>query len=578
LATPVWSTLKMHSNIKANLPTSLSTLSRGVIGASGDLPVRPSALSLAIAGALALGLNASAHAQTFPAEIKLADLDGSNGFVLTGEAAGDQSGISVSAAGDINGDGIDDLIIGAWYASPNGNSDAGRSYVVFGSESGLPHPFDLSSINGLNGFVIDGEPGDYSGWSVAAAGDINGDGIDDLIIGARYADPDGKVDAGRSFVVFGSATGLPNPFDLSTLDGTNGFVIIGEAAYDHSGISVSSAGDINGDGIDDLIIGAFLANPNGNSNAGRSYVVFGSAAGFPGSIDLSTLDGSNGFVINGAAAGEMSGVSVSAAGDINGDGIDDLIIGAYRADPNGKDNAGRSYVVFGSTSGFPSSFDLSSINGLNGFMINGEAAGDRLGYSVSAAGDINGDGIDDLIIGAINASPNGVFRAGRSYVIFGSDSGLPNPFDLSTLDGTNGFVINGQATYDSSGWSVSAAGDINGDGIGDLIIGALNADPDGNINAGRSYVVFGSATGLPHPFNLSTLDGTNGFVINGEAAGDFSGLSVSAAGDINGNGIDDLIIGAPFANPNGNSNAGRSYVVFGRRDGLFTDRFEDKSP
>ena len=146
--------------------------------------------------------------------------------------------------------------------------------------------------------------------------------------------------------------------------------------------------------------------------------------------------------------------------------------------------------------------------------------------------------------------------------MFGSDTGLPNPFNLSTLNGLNGFVLNGEAEGDRSGTSVSAASDINGDGVDDLIIGAPYGDPNGN-SSGRSYVVFGSNTGLPNPFNLSSLNGLNGFVLNGEAQTDLSGFPVSAAGDVNGDGIDDLIIGAFSADPNG-TDSGRSYVVFGR--------------
>jgi len=159
---------------------------------------------LATATALVIGCNASlaAQAQVFPAALDLADLDGINGFVLNGAAANDFSGTAVSAADDFNGEGIDDLIIGAPEADPNGSS-SGRSYVVFGSDSGLPDPFELSSLNGSNGFVINGEAArDNAVRSVSAAGDINGDGVDDLTIGARYADPNGSS-SGRSYVVFG---------------------------------------------------------------------------------------------------------------------------------------------------------------------------------------------------------------------------------------------------------------------------------------------------------------------------------------------------------------------------------------
>src|SRR5919202_87102 len=211
-------------------------------------------------------------------------------------------------------------------------------------------------------------------------------------------------------------------FNLSTLNGSNGFAINGIAAYDQSGFSVSSAGDVNGDGIDDLIIGARGADPNGINAAGQSYEVFGSNSGFGASFNLSALNGSNGFAINGIAAFDLSGRSVSSAGDVNGDGFDDLIIGERSAWPDGISRAGQSYEVFGSNSGFGASFNLSTLNGSNGFAINGIAAGDVSGYSVSSAGDVNGDGFDDLIIGARGASPNGIYNAGQSYVVFDSNS------------------------------------------------------------------------------------------------------------------------------------------------------------
>ena len=499
---------------------------------------------------------------TFSNPFELSSLNGNNGFVINGIDEFDNSGFPVSGAGDINGDGIDDLIIGALNADPNSNNGAGESYVVFGSNSVAPS-VELSSINGTNGFVINGiDTSDRSGRSVSGAGDVNGDGIDDLIVGASNAEPNGNSAAGESYVVFGSDSGFTASLDLSALDGTNGFVINGIDEDDYSGFSVSSAGDINGDGIDDLIIGASYAE-FGNVYAGESYVVFGSDSGFAASVELSALDGTNGFVLNGIDEFDRSGYSVSGAGDVNGDGVDDLIIGARIADPNGNNYAGESYVVFGSDSRFAASVELSALDGNNGFVVNGIDANDFSGHSVSSAGDVNGDGIDDFIIGANGADPNGNSAAGESYVVFGSDSGFTTSLELSDLDGNNGFVVNGTDPNDSSGTSVSSAGDINGDGIDDLIIGAGSADPNGNNYAGESYVVFGSDSGFTASLELSALDGNNGFVVNGIDPNDFSGYSVSGAGDVNGDGIDDLIIGAGSADPNGNSAAGESYVVFG---------------
>ena len=469
--------------------------------------------------------------------LDLSALDGTNGFTLTGIDMFDYSGFSVSSAGDVNGDGYHDLIIGAYRADPGGESVAGETYVVYGGARGpgTDGVLDLRALNGINGFTLAGiDANDLSGFSVSSAGDVNGDGYDDLIIGARGADPGGNSEAGETYVVYGGAhaPGTGGVLALWALDGTNGFTLTGIDTDDLSGFSASSAGDVNGDGYDDLIIGANRADPSGNSGAGETYLVYGGvrAPGISGVLDLSALDGTNGFTLTGIDANDLSGFSVSSAGDVNGDGYDDLIIGAFRADPGGNSNAGETYLVYGGARapGAAGVLDLSALDGANGFTLTGLDVFDYSGFSVSSAGDVNGDGYDDLIIGAYRADPDGDSNAGETYLVFGGARapGTGGVLDLSALDGTNGFTLIGIDANDLSGFSVSSARDVNGDGYDDLIIGANRADPNGERDAGETYVVYGGATGTESTVPITAQGTVAADNFTGNAGGDsFTGIA-----------------------------------------------------
>lgn len=417
---------------------------------------------------------------------------------------------------------------------------------------------NLADIASLGGFRMQGAAvDDFAGFNFGTV-DINGDGFSDLIVCADGFDGGGLL-AGGAFVIYGKADGIPSQIDFGNLAQADGFVVQGEYAFDLASRMIAGVGDVNGDGIEDMVVGAFK-NDEGGTDAGAAYIIYGQAALFPSVIDLYGLGPERGIKIVGEAAGDYMSVWIAAAGDVNGDGRDDFIVGAPQNDA-GAAEAGAAYVIFGRDGNFTSPIDLATLDSATGFKITGAAAGDIAGLGVSSVGDINGDGISDLAIGAPQSQTSG---AGNVYIVYGGAS--IGALDLAALAPAQGFVVRGAAPGDQAGYNVANAGDVNGDGIDDLILGAPTHDAGGN-NAGAAYVVFGTATGRADGLDLSTLDGGDGFRIDGARGGDQMGVSVAGAGDVNGDGLADLLVGGWTNSVNG-TGASEAFLLFGKAGGF----------
>ncbi|HSN77822.1 MAG TPA: integrin alpha, partial [Anaerolineae bacterium] len=417
-------------------------------------------------------------------------------------------GISVGTAGDVNGDGYADVVVGAHFYD-NGQTDEGAAFVYHGGAAGLSASpaWTAESDQASARF----------GYSVGTAGDVNGDGYADVLVGA-YRYDNGQTDEGAAFVYYGGAAGL-SAAQVWTAES--------DQADAQFGTSVGTAGDVNGDGYADVIVGAYFYD-NGEADEGAAYVYHGGAAG---------LSAAPAWTAESDQASARFGGSVGPAGDVNGDGYADVIVGAYRYD-NGQTDEGRAFVYHGGAAG---------LGALAAWTAESDQADAQFGLSVRTAGDVNGDGYADVVVGAY-AYDNGQTDEGAAFVYHGGAAGL-------------GVAPAWTAESDQAdarfGWSVGTAGDVNGDGYADVIVGARYFD-NGQTDEGRAFVYHGSAAGLSaSPVWTAESDQANASF----------GHPVGTAGDVNGDGYADVIVGALWYT-NGQASEGRAYVYHGGAAGL----------
>jgi hypothetical protein len=447
---------------------------------------------------------------------------------FTGEGASNFAGLALANAGDVNGDGSDDILIGAPGASPSG-TEAGRAYLLFGKRGGWELGLNLSRSDAS----FDGEAaGDRAGSAVSGAGDVNGDGYDDLLVCAEGNNQSG-MDAGKVYLVFGRPSGWSRGMNLSQANAS----FLGQVPENYA-LRAVGAGDLNGDGYGDLAIAEpNNYDPNGTYD-GMLYLFFGRPSGWAQNTSLATAD----VIYYGE--GGLLGDALAPAGDVNGDGLDDLLVGAF-ANFDAGAQAGKAYLILGRTSGWTSN---GSISGADASFL-GTRARELAGRFLDGVGDVNGDGLDDIAIGA-SGNDTAATDAGKICIFFGRTSGWAANTSLSAADAS----FTGESAFDYAG-PVRRAGDLDGDGIGDMLMGAPSNDLGGS-DAGRAYVVLGKASGWGKNVSLSAQAAS----YIGEAAGDNASRGL-ASGDFNGDGRPDILISA-FRNDGGGTNSGRCYLLF----------------
>jgi hypothetical protein len=448
------------------------------------------------------------------------DAGSSNGFAVYGAVTGDDVGASVAAAGDVNGDSLADIVIGA----PGSDSDVGGAFVIYGSRTGGDVQTFLLGSRGYS--IVDTLPAATNanlGYSVAGAGDVNGDGLDDVAVSAPGYGASGA--SGAVWIIFGAASQSQvdlnvsmhtaartstEPADLSPIDATNGaWVAVFGSGSDHIGNSIAGVGDFNGDGHPDI---AFTFQADALDDSGGVDVQYlvphedSENPAFDSVFSFSSHAGSNELkVINSVVAG---------AGDFDGDGLSDIIVGDGHA-AGGGTLRGTAYVVLGrhSTPGTAPTAEFT--NAFTGFTVAGPANSDALGATVGGGRDVNGDGIDDVVIGVPGASTTSGTGAGEALVVYGRaashTAGTGQPIDLSGVaDGADGFVIAGSSAGDSTGGDGLSIGDVNGDGRPDVLV-AAPSDADGGANAGAAAVVEGFGT---PDLTYASINGTVGTALS----------------------------------------------------------------
>lgn len=476
---------------------------------------------LAVLALVAFGAGGAYAA--LPQQSGTVDLATQSNVRLDGAAAGNVFGEYATSAGDFDGDGVTDVVV------TNGNSAS--AWVVFGSAAGGNVSM---AAPGSRAIKISGGPFHWA----AGGRDVSGDGLDDVVLGDSATD--------SAYLIYGSKSHAA--VDVASL-GTAGFKMSGGAG-DGTGVSVAMSPDMNGDGKAEVVVGAFNTGNNGRAGSGSAYVVFGRT----GSSEITLpVIGSAGFRIDGAVANHGAGSVVAGGGDVTGDGIPDVLVGAPGASFSFA-TAGAVYAVPGKAT--TTNIDLNACSTC--FRVDGQRASDQLPRSLAITGDMNGDGIGEAAVGTDFAdNPTaGDGSAGSAYVVFGKSSNTA--VALATL-GAGGFRIDGQKASDQAARSLASVGDVNGDGKADLAVGALFADNNSRTNSGSSYVVYGTSSTTT--VSLGAL-GSAGFRIDGAQPDDNVGRSVGAGGDFNADGRPDVITAGEFADNNG-SNSGSAYVVFG---------------